>query len=64
MHGYQCGLLRFSVRAGYGTCVQQSGICTKARVIGAERLSGVLDWNDKTPHVLFGDLRRAAAVGP
>ena len=33
----------------------QSGICTKALVIGAERLSGVLDWNDRSTCVLFGD---------
>ena len=41
----------------------QSGICTKALVIGAERLSGVLDWNDRSTCVLFGDGAGAAAVG-
>lgn len=41
----------------------QSGISTKALVIGAERLSGVLDWNDRSTCVLFGDGAGAAAIG-
>ncbi|MBM3872986.1 MAG: ketoacyl-ACP synthase III [Verrucomicrobia bacterium] len=41
-----------------------SGRYRHALVIGAERLSSVLDWEDRTTCVLFGDGAGAAVLGP
>ena len=41
-----------------------SGRYKKALVIGAEKLSAVLDWQDRTTCVLFGDGAGAVVVGP
>jgi 3-oxoacyl-[acyl-carrier-protein] synthase-3 len=40
-----------------------SGRYKKALVIGAEKLSAVLDWQDRTTCVLFGDGAGAAVIG-
>lgn len=40
-----------------------SGRYRRALVIGAEKMSTVLDWNDRTTCVLFGDGAGAAVVG-
>jgi 3-oxoacyl-[acyl-carrier-protein] synthase-3 len=40
----------------------ESGTCTKVLVIGAETMSKVLDWSDRSTAVLFGDGAGAAVV--
>ena len=40
-----------------------SGRYRKALVIGVEKLSGVIDWQDRTTCVLFGDGAGAAVIG-
>ncbi|MCF3652001.1 beta-ketoacyl-ACP synthase III [Synoicihabitans lomoniglobus] len=42
----------------------QSGRYRHALVIGAEKLSSVLDWSDRTTCVLFGDAAGAVVMGP
>jgi len=42
----------------------QSGRYHHALVIGAEKLSTVLDWTDRTTCVLFGDAAGAVVIGP
>ncbi|GAB5562108.1 MAG: ketoacyl-ACP synthase III [Synoicihabitans sp.] len=42
----------------------QSGRYHHALVIGAEKLSTVLDWTDRTTCVLFGDAAGAVVLGP
>jgi 3-oxoacyl-[acyl-carrier-protein] synthase III len=42
----------------------QSGRFKHALVIGAEKLSSVLDWTDRSTCVLFGDAAGAVVVGP
>ena len=42
----------------------QSGRYRNALVIGAEKLSTVLDWTDRTTCVLFGDAAGAVVLGP
>lgn len=41
-----------------------SGRYRKALVVGAEKLSAVLDWQDRTTCVLFGDGAGAVIIGP
>jgi 3-oxoacyl-[acyl-carrier-protein] synthase-3 len=41
-----------------------SGRYKHALVIGAEKMSGVLDWTDRTTCVLFGDAAGAVVLGP
>ncbi len=40
----------------------QSGVCKKALLIGAEILSKIMDWDDRSTCVLFGDGAGAAVV--
>ena len=42
----------------------QSGRYRRALVIGAEKISSVLDWQDRTTCVLFGDGAGAIVLGP
>lgn len=42
----------------------ESGRYRHALVIGAEKLSSVLDWSDRTTCVLFGDAAGAVVLGP
>jgi 3-oxoacyl-[acyl-carrier-protein] synthase-3 len=42
----------------------RAGAARNALVIGAEKLSDVTDWTDRTTAVLFGDGAGAAVVGP
>ncbi len=42
----------------------QSGRYRHALVIGAEKLSTVMDWTDRTTCVLFGDAAGAVVIGP
>ncbi len=42
----------------------ESGRYRHALVIGAEKLSSVLDWTDRTTCVLFGDAAGAVVIGP
>jgi len=42
----------------------QSGRYRHALVIGAEKISSVLDWKDRTTCVLFGDAAGAVVLGP
>ena len=42
----------------------QSGRFQHALVIGAEKLSSVLDWTDRSTCVLFGDAAGAVVIGP
>jgi 3-oxoacyl-[acyl-carrier-protein] synthase-3 len=52
----------------YGLCVAQGmiagGTAKHVLVIGAEKLSSVVDWQDRNTCVLFGDGASAAVVGP
>lgn len=41
-----------------------SGRYRKAMVIGVEKLSAIVDWQDRTTCVLFGDGAGAAVIGP
>jgi 3-oxoacyl-[acyl-carrier-protein] synthase III len=41
-----------------------SGRYTNALVIGAEKISSLLNWNDRTTCVLFGDGAGAVVIGP
>jgi 3-oxoacyl-[acyl-carrier-protein] synthase-3 len=41
-----------------------SGTCRYALIIGAEKLSAVTDWSDRSTCVLFGDGAGAAVLGP
>src|SRR5450432_747119 len=41
-----------------------SGRYRHALVIGAEKLSGIVDWTDRTTCVLFGDAAGAVVLGP
>lgn len=41
----------------------KSGMCRKALVIGAEIFSRIVDWNDRTTCVLFGDGAGAVVLG-
>ena len=40
----------------------ENGVYKKALVIGAETLSKIMDWNDRSTCVLFGDGAGAAVV--
>lgn len=40
----------------------QTGVVKRALVIGAEKMSGIVDWNDRTTCVLFADGAGAAIV--
>jgi len=42
----------------------QSGRYRHALVVGAEKLSSVMDWTDRTTCVLFGDAAGAVVLGP
>ncbi len=42
----------------------KSGIYKHALVVGAEKLSSITDWSDRTTCVLFGDGAGAAILGP
>ena len=44
------------------TAYIRSGLCKTALVIGAETLSKIMDWNDRSTCVLFGDGAGAAVV--
>lgn len=41
----------------------EAGVCRNMLVIGAERFTNLLDWNDRTTCVLFGDGAGAVVVG-
>ncbi len=47
-----------------GTAMLRSGSYRNALVIGAEKMSSVLDWQDRTTCVLFGDGAGAAVLMP
>jgi 3-oxoacyl-[acyl-carrier-protein] synthase III len=47
-----------------GCAMVSSGRYKKALVIGAEKLSPIVDWTDRTTCVLFGDGAGAVVVGP
>ncbi|HLX60973.1 MAG TPA: beta-ketoacyl-ACP synthase III [Planctomycetota bacterium] len=53
---------------GYGLATAQayigSGMAKRVLVVGAEILSRLLDWSDRTTCILFGDGAGAAVVGP
>lgn len=53
---------------GYGLATAQayvsSGLCRHVLVVGAEILSRILDYTDRTTCILFGDGAGAAIVGP
>lgn len=44
------------------TAYIRSGLCKTALIIGAETLSKIMDWNDRSTCVLFGDGAGAAVV--
>jgi 3-oxoacyl-[acyl-carrier-protein] synthase-3 len=47
-----------------GTAMLRTGAYRNALVIGAEKMSSVLDWQDRTTCVLFGDGAGAAVLAP
>lgn len=53
---------------GYGLATAQayvaSGMCKRVLVVGAEVLSRIMDYTDRTTCILFGDGAGAAIVGP
>jgi 3-oxoacyl-[acyl-carrier-protein] synthase-3 len=46
------------------TALIQSGLARKVLAIGAEALSKIVDWSDRSTAVLFGDGAGAAVIGP
>lgn len=42
----------------------QAGVANKVLVIGSEALTKIMDWNDRSTAVLFGDGAGAAVIGP
>ncbi len=63
----------FDIAAGctgfiYGIVTAQqfveNGMCKRVLVVGAESLSRILDWTDRSTCVLFGDGAGAVVVGP
>jgi 3-oxoacyl-[acyl-carrier-protein] synthase-3 len=42
----------------------ESGVYKHVLVIGVEKLSKIMDWNDRSTAVLFGDAAGAAIIGP
>lgn len=48
---------------GIANAYMAAGTCKKALIIGAETLSKMMDWNDRSTCVLFGDGAGAAVVG-
>lgn len=48
---------------GIAHAYMAAGTCHKALIIGAETLSKMMDWNDRSTCVLFGDGAGAAVVG-
>lgn len=55
-----CSGFMFALNTAYA--YMQSGICQKALVLGGETLSKIMDWNDRSTCVLFGDGAGAAVV--
>lgn len=45
-----------------GGAMLRSGACRNVLVVGTEKMSGVLDWSDRTTCVLFGDGAGAAVL--
>lgn len=56
-----CSGFMFAMHSAYAYL--QSGIYRNALVIGAETLSRIMDWNDRSTCVLFGDGAGAAVMG-
>jgi len=56
-----CSGFIFAMHTAYAYL--QSGIYKKALIIGAEILSKIMDWDDRSTCVLFGDGAGAAVVG-
>lgn len=55
-----CSGFLYGVNTAYA--YMKSGMCKKALVIGAETLSKIMDWNDRSTCVLFGDGAGAAVL--
>lgn len=55
-----CSSFLFSLEAAAGHFAR--GKCKKALVVGAERLSGLVDWTDRSTCVIFGDGAGAAVL--
>jgi 3-oxoacyl-[acyl-carrier-protein] synthase-3 len=53
----------FMYALGTANAMIKSGMAKKALVIGAETLTRMLDWNDRTTAVLFGDGAGAVVLG-
>ncbi len=56
-----CSGFMFAMHTAYAYL--QSGIYKNALIIGAETLSRIMDWNDRSTCVLFGDGAGAAVLG-
>ncbi len=56
-----CSGFMFAMHSAYAYL--QSGIYQNALIIGAETLSRIMDWNDRSTCVLFGDGAGAAVLG-
>ena len=52
----------FVYAVGTADCYLKNGLAKRALVIGAETASRILDWNDRTTCVLFGDGAGAAVM--
>ena len=55
-----CSAFLFALEAAAGHFAR--GKCKKALIIGAERLSGLMDWTDRSTCVIFGDGAGAAVL--
>lgn len=55
-----CSGFMFALHSAYAYL--QSGVYKRALIIGAETLSKIMDWNDRSTCVLFGDGAGAAVV--
>ncbi len=56
-----CSGFMFSLHTAYA--YMQAGLSKKALVLGAESLSRIMDWNDRSTCVLFGDGAGAVVLG-
>ncbi len=56
-----CSGFMFSLHTAYA--YMQAGMSKKALVLGAESLSRIMDWNDRSTCVLFGDGAGAVVLG-
>jgi 3-oxoacyl-[acyl-carrier-protein] synthase-3 len=60
----KAGCTGFVYGLGVGDALVRAGLCKHPLVIGAEALSRVVDWTDRSTCILFGDGAGAVVLGP